>query len=79
MPILSVILGLLGNIPEIIKIIREILALVASMKPVEERKDTMKEFGGAYQELRKTGDATRLKALHDQLSPVGQSPDVVTE
>lgn len=66
MNVINVILGLIGAIPSIIKIINDILALVHGL-PLAERKQAIKQMAAAYKELRLTGDKMPMDAIHDKL------------
>lgn len=74
---LSLILGLVANLPEIISIVKDILVLIANIANPKGRSKAFSDLAAAVSSYRKTGDTKGLKDLHDQLGTVGVGPDTV--
>lgn len=64
--ILSILLWVLTNIPSIISVVREIIALIGKL-PHGQRAQAMVDLKAAYQKAHQNGDPQPLKDLHDKL------------
>ncbi len=74
MNLISIILGILSSIPQIISIIKDIIALIHNINPPSARAEAYHNLADAMKDARRSGDMSGLKALHDQLSAVAQMP-----
>lgn len=66
MSILQIILMVIGNIPQIVGIITDIINLIGKLAPAHQDK-AFSDLRNAYQAAKKTGDASELNALHEKL------------
>lgn len=65
----SAALLLIKSIPDLIKVVKEIIAFVKESADNVERGQKMKELKGAIEESRKTGDTKRLENLFGKSNP----------
>lgn len=66
MGIIGIIFTIIGNLPQIIGLIKSILDLIHKLKP-SDRAQALNDLQVAYQVAHKTGDTDALKKLHDSL------------
>lgn len=75
---LSLIIALVSNLPEIISVIKELVALISNLGDGKLRNRSWGRLAKAIQAFRKDGDSKPLKELHDELKgTVGKAPDTV--
>lgn len=64
----SAALLLIKSIPDLIKVIKEVISFIKESSDNIERGQKMRELKGAIEESRKTGDTKRLEALFGKSS-----------
>jgi len=73
----SLIITIITNLPNIISIIKSIVSLIHNVVPPAAQPKAWADLAGAVSAYKETKDPAQLKALHDQLSAVGNPPDLV--
>jgi len=75
MSILSIILAIIGDLPSIVNIIKEIIAMIQGL-PKGQQSAALAQLKTAYQQANATGNADALNQLHNQLvaQQVGEPP-----
>lgn len=74
---ITLILSLITNLPQIIAVIKDIIALIANIRNPAQRAQAWSDLAGAVSAYRASGDTAGLKSLHEKLSAVGTPPDLV--
>lgn len=76
---ISLILALISNLPEIISIVKDIIALINNNSDPKERRLAFRDLADAIFEYKKTKNPQKLKNLHDKFATVGKPPGLVNE
>jgi hypothetical protein len=75
---LSLIIALVTNLPKIISIVKDIIALIHNINPPAARAQAWADLANAVKSYQANGDTSGLKSLHDKLSTVGTPPDLAS-